>query len=144
MPLVRVKELKDVDGTNAYPLDAALLFGALSEEVQLQTTPLIFQHGVDYQSSTPRGSSFTMQAQLLRDDYLGMRSALDMLDFQLGLRNKRLYINDDRYWLVRAEGMRLSYPHRSVRLEYLELELSLRMMDPRVYDDDGMAYHWWW
>jgi hypothetical protein len=144
MPVVRVKELRDADGTNPYPLDAALIFGGLPEEVTLQTTPLLFRHGEDYQSSTPKGSAFSMQAQLLRGSYTELRAALDELDFQLGLRNKRLYINDDRFWLVRAQGLRLNFPHRSVRLFYLELEVSLRAMDPRLYDNDGVTYHWWW
>lgn len=141
--LVRARKLTLPDGTAPFYLDGRIIITALPQFQTLNMSKPILVDGEDFQTATPRQFSVTFVGTLVEDSSWKLRKLLQRLDTRFGLRNRRFYLNDDHYWIVRSEGMRVTFPWVGVRDRMGSIEFYLRMLDPFLRDDDNNLYRAW-
>lgn len=136
MSVVRVRKLTLMDGTNPFYLDGRLLQTGVPYTATLNQGRNIGQHGMQFQNRVPRQFSITLTGIIYEDKTRYVRRVVDQLEQYLGLRNRRLYINQDRFWIVRNEGIRGVHTYPGVRKLFISMEVFLRVMDPLLHEDD--------
>lgn len=141
--LDRVRKVTLPDGSSPFYLDGRVIITALPGFITINMSRPILLDGEDYQSSQPRQFSVTFIGTVYEETTGRLRRFMEDLDEKLGLRNRRFYLNDDRYWFVRSEGARYTFPHAGVRDRFVSLELYFRILDPYLRDGAGTLYRSW-
>ncbi len=154
--MIRYRKLTLPDGTGEVPLDGRVIMTALPQFTTVYMDQPIMANRALYQSSTPRQFSVTFVGKIFEETNEALRAWLDayigekrdpdgvlLEEGAFGLRNRRFYLYEDRFWWVRHEGTHLLFPHPGVRLEYTSMELYLRVLDPFLNDEAGNLYRCW-
>lgn len=141
--LVRVRKITLPDGSQPFYMDGRIILSTLPQFITVNLSKPILADGEDYQDSWPRQFSFTSVGRIFANSAGELRQTLTFLDTTLGLRNRRFYLNDDRYWQVRSLGMHFTMPYAGIRTQYIELELYMQVLDPYLRDGVGGLYRSW-
>lgn len=139
----RIRSLTLPDGSAPYLFDGRVILTALPQNRTVTIGKPVLVNGADYQDSVGRQFSVTFVGKIDGEDYLELRDFFDDMEAACGLRNRRFYLYDDRFWWVRHEGTRFLFPWTGVRLEFVQIEVYFRMMVPYLYDEDMNRYRFW-
>ena len=142
MSLERVFRIAKADGTQLLDLEQYFTLKQVSRTRELYAAPAILEEGLDLQVILNKPFDFSLTAQIASDDPGLLRSVVEDVDTALGLVNRRFYRYESRFLWVRHLSTTLRFPHMGVRRQYMELEISLKAMDPKMYDDDFNSYRW--
>jgi hypothetical protein len=152
----RARKITDPTGGNPFYADGRIIITALPQFTTLYLDQPIMTGRAVLQRTTPRQFSITFVGRISEDTNEGLRQWLDDLMGEkrssagallqqgaLGMRNRRFYLYEDRYWLVRHEGTHLLFPYPGIRLTYFSLELYLRVLYPFLRNEAGEEFRCW-
>lgn len=131
--------IKNRDGSGGYRIPGSLIFEGWPFDNQHQTWQAVRRPGTQFQQSHPGSRQTGFKGILYGDDHSALVNEVGAIFAAFGTTDKRLYLNDDRYAIVRL--LEINANTLSADRECaIQLEVKLLVMDSRFFDDEGESY----